>query len=89
MKFVPAKNDPTGKRAQCVAGMIEILAEANGEPVPWPEMCDKVGMDHHGQLMPAMHALELVGAVERFTFAVNGSTRPQTAFALAKGVEVK
>jgi hypothetical protein len=87
--FVAATDEPTGKRAACVAGMIKMLCEADGEPIPWTEMCDEVGMEHHGQLMPAMHALELVGAVERYTFAEDTGTRAKVAYALADGVVVE
>lgn len=92
MPFIPeytkAEDPPTGKRAECVAGMIKILIEAGGEPVPWSDMCDEVGMEHHGQLMPAMHALELVGAVERHTYVEPGAKRSKPAFSLAEGVTV-
>lgn len=88
MQFVLAEDDPTGKRAACVAGMINMLVEADGEPIPWTEMCDEVGMEHHGQLMPAMHALELVGAVDRYTYVEETGTRAKTAYALADGVGV-
>lgn len=93
MPFIPeytkAADVPTGKRAECVSGMLKILIDAKGEPVPWSDMCDEVGMDHHGQLMPAMHALELCGAVDRYTYVEPGATRSKPAFALAKGVKVK
>lgn len=88
-QFVKAKDDPRGKRAQCVAGMIQQLIDAEGAPVPWDRMNDEVGMDHHGQLMPAFHALEMVGAVERYTYAEAGSTKARVAFALHPDVEVK
>ena len=87
-EFVEAREALSGKRAKCVAGMIQMLIDAKGEPVAWDAMCDEVGMEHHGQLAPAMHALELVGAVKRFTYVDAGSTRPRNAYALADGVEV-
>jgi hypothetical protein len=85
--FVKAQDELRGKRAACVANMIEQLAEADGEPIAWADMCDEAGMDHHGQLMPAMHALELVGAIDRYEYS-DGGTRSKPAFALADGVEV-
>lgn len=87
--YVEAKDDPAGKRAACVAGMIALLIDAEGDPVPWTDMCDEVGMEHHGQLMPAMHALELVGAVVRHTYVEETGTRAKVAYALAPDVEVK
>jgi hypothetical protein len=87
--FVKAEDELRGKRAACVASMIEQLVEAEGEPVEWSVMCDTAGMDHHGQLMPAMHALELVGAIVRYEYTDDGGTRSKPAFALAEGVEVE
>lgn len=86
--FVEDERELSGKRAQCVAGIIRMLAEADGEPIAWTDLCDSVGMDHHGQLMPAMHALELVGAIDRYSYVENGATRSKPAFALADGVAV-
>lgn len=86
--FIEAKDELRGKRASCVAGMIKLLVEAEGEPIPWDELCDSVGMDHHGQLMPAMHALELVGAVDRFAYVESGATRSRPAFAIAEGIDL-
>jgi hypothetical protein len=87
-QFSKAEDIPTGKRAECVAGMLKLLIDAEGEPIPWGDMCDEVGMEHHGQLMPAMHALELAGVVERFTYVEPDATRSKPAFALASNVEV-
>jgi hypothetical protein len=87
--YTKATDELSGKRAACVAGMIELLADAKGEPVEWTHMCSEVGMDHQGQLMPAMHALELVGAIDRYTYIENGGSRQRVAFALAEGVTVE
>ncbi len=87
--YVPDERELSGKRAKCVAGMIKLLVEADGEPIAWSDMCDSVGMDHHGQLMPAMHALELVGAIDRYSYVEDGATRSKPAFALADGVAVE
>lgn len=87
-KYVPDETPLSGKRASCVAQMLKMLVEANGEVLAWSDMCDDVGMDHHGQLMPAMHALELAGVVERYTYVEAGARRGKPAFALASGVEV-
>lgn len=86
--FVKAQDELRGKRAACVASVIEQLIEAEGEPVAWSDLMDNAGMDHHGQLMPAMHALEMVGAVERYEYTDDGGTRSKPAFALAEDVEV-
>ncbi len=87
--YVKAQDELRGKRAASVASMIEQLVEAEGEPVTWSDLNDVAGMDHHGQLMPAMIALELIGAVERFEYTDDGGTRAKPAFALAEHVEVE
>ncbi len=86
--FTRASDELRGKRAACVAGIIRLLVEHEGEPVTWAYLCDSVGMEHHGQLMPAMHALELCGIVERFTYTEGAGTRGKPAFALAEGVTI-
>lgn len=86
--FTEASDELRGKRAACVAGIIKQLCESEGEPIPWSELCDNVGMDHHGQLMPAMHALELCGVVDRFVYTEGAGTRGKPAFALAEGVTI-
>jgi hypothetical protein len=86
--FTAASDELRGKRASCVAGILKQLVEADGDPVAWADLCDNVGMDHHGQLMPAMHALEMVGAVTRFEYVDGEGTRSKPAFAICDGVEV-
>jgi hypothetical protein len=86
--FVKADDLPTGKRAECVAGMIKLMIEEAPDPVTWADLCDHVGMQHQGQLMPAMHALEFVGAVERFTYVEPGGKKRKTAFKISDEVEI-
>lgn len=85
-EFVRARNELRGKRAACVAGIIRQLLD--GEIHKWTDLCDAVGMDHHGQLMPAMHALEMVGAVERYVYTDGEGTRGKPAFQIAEGIEL-
>lgn len=87
-QFVKATEELRGKRAACVAGIIRTLIDAEGEVIKWADLCDAVGMYHHGQLMPAMHALELVGAVERYAYTDGEGTRGKPAFAIAEGIEL-
>lgn len=90
MKFVKSEQELKGKRAECVSRIIEQLVEAKGEPVEYAELLAEVDMsDQPAQMMPAMHALELVGAVERYTYTEPGRTKPRIAYALREGVEVQ
>lgn len=86
--FIEASDELRGKRASCVAGILKQLVDADGDPIAWSDLCDNVGMDHHGQLMPAMHALEMVGAVRRFEYVDGEGTRSKPAFAINEDVEV-
>lgn len=88
--FVKAESELKGKRADCVSRIIEQLVEAEGEPVAYVDLLTEVEMaDQPAQMMPAMHALELVGAVERYTYVEPGKTKSRLAYALKKGVEVE
>lgn len=87
--FVKDEKELTGKRANCVAGIIRQLVEAEGKPVAYADLLAEVEMaDQPAQMMPAMHALELVGAVERYTYVEPGKKKPRIAYALREGVEV-
>lgn len=77
-----------GKRAAVVARMVEQLVEANGEPVTWDELIN--GVEHPHQYTPALIALELVGAIQRWDFIKPGSSKHSTAYALnTDAVEVQ
>jgi hypothetical protein len=84
--FVAATDELKGKRAAIVARMIQMIVEAEGEPVTWDELT--AGVEHEHQYTPALHALELVGAIERWEFVEPGKRRRSTAYSLAEGVEV-
>lgn len=75
-----------GKRAAVVAQMIEKIVTADGEPVSWEELSEDV--EHPHQYTPALHALELVGAIERWKFQSPGKRRESTAYSLTETVEV-
>lgn len=88
-RYVEATDLPSGKRASQIAGMIELLLDAGVDvPVPWEEMCDHVEQSHHGQFMPAFNALELVGAVKRYTYVEDSGTKAKVAFAISDEVEM-
>lgn len=84
--FVEATDELKGKRAAVVAKMVQQLVDADGEPVTWDELCN--GVEHPHQYTPALHALELVGAVERWDFVEAGHRGSKTAYTLSDGVEV-
>lgn len=84
--FIGAEDELKGKRAAIVAQMIEQLVEAGpGEPLTWEELTD--GIEHSAQYTPAMHALEMVGVIERYSYVEPGKTKPRVAYALLE-VEV-
>ncbi len=87
-KFVKAKDDPKGAKATQVAKMVTLLIDA-GEPLPYEQLCEDAGAKYPQDVVAAMHALELVGAVTRHTFVENGSTRPRVAYQINPKVKVK
>lgn len=90
--FVLATDKPSGKRAAKLAGIIEQIVEADGDAVSFEEACANVEVtvpQHRANLLVAMHALELTGVVDRYTYVERGSTRSKPAYALADGVAVE
>lgn len=90
--FVRAKEPPSGKRAAKLAGIIEQIVEADGDAVPFEEACANVDVtvpQHRANLLVGMHALELAGVVDKYTYVEQGSTRSKPAYALADGVAVE
>lgn len=83
-EFVEQESTPTGKKATQVADLLEALVAADGEPRSYDEMCEEAGIKYPGDLQPAMHALEIAGAVKRFTYTDKG-TKKKTAYAITKG----
>lgn len=84
--FVAADNQLRGKRAESVGKIIQRLVEAEGEPLTFDELTR--GLPHVHQYTPALQALELVGAVERWHYREPGKVKKQTAYSLADSVEV-
>lgn len=84
--FVEATTPVTGQRAKRVAGLLDLLATSDG-PLPFDEACEQLGIDQPSQLLPAMYALEFVGAVTRFTYTAGG-TRARVAYQLTDEVEI-
>lgn len=84
-KFVEAKEAPTGKKANQVASLMDALVKSKGEPREFEEVCSEVGIKYPGDIQPAMHALEIAGAIKRFTYVESGSTRKRVAYAIVEG----
>lgn len=78
--FTAATEGLAGKRAAVVARMIEMIVEAEGEPVTWEELIQ--GVEHPHQYTPALHALEMVGAVERWTYSEPGRKGKHVAYSI-------
>lgn len=90
--FVRAEDPPSGKRAAKLAGVIKQIVEADGDAVSFEEACANVDVtvaQHRANLLVGMHALELAGVVDKYTYVDRGSTRPKPAYALADGVIVE
>lgn len=90
--FVRAEDKPSGKRAAKLAGVIEQIVDADGDAVSFEEACANVGVtvaQHRANLLVGIHALEIAGVVDRYTYVERGSTRSKPAYALADGVAVE
>lgn len=85
--FIAAQEALKGKRAAVVARMIEQIVEAEGEVVTWEELTN--GIEHPHQYTPALHALELVGAIERWEFIEPGHKKKSQAYSLHSDVNVE
>lgn len=86
--MIKAEDNPSGKKAVQVAKMLEVLSDAD-EPMPFEDICSAAEVKYPQDVAAAFYALELVGAVDRYTFVKKGTTRKQVAYALADDVEVK
>lgn len=87
-KYVPQEG-LRGARALQVATLLEVLSNADNKPVPFDEMCSEAGVKYPQDIQAAMDALEIGGAVKRYSFVKQGSTRKQVAYALVEGVDVE
>lgn len=86
--FTASTDSLKGKRAAVVARMVELLAEAGTEDVvTWDELI--AGVEHPHQYTPALHALELVGAIRRWDYKEPNTKGHKTAYSLVDGVEVQ
>jgi hypothetical protein len=91
--LVKADDELHGKRPAEIAGIIkQLIEEGAGEPVPWVDLCAGVGIKESARrasMMLAMHALELCGIVERYSYVEEGETRSRPAYALSEHVEIE
>lgn len=86
-RYVEATEPVLGQRAKRVALILDRLADADG-PLPFDETCKDLGIEQPSQLLPAMHALEFVGAVKRYSYVAQRGTRARVAYEFTEAVEV-
>lgn len=89
-RYVPAKDELHGKHAAALAEILDMLIEAEGTPVPMTQLLEESGMGdgYSHAITVGMHALELAGVVNRFTYVESGARKPRVAYALTDSVEV-
>jgi len=75
------KAKPTGVKFEQVAKMIEALRKSK-DPIGFTALCKSIKPEakYPQDVQAAMFALDLIGAVERYTFVEEGSTRSQVAY---------
>ena len=71
-EFKPAK--ASGVKATAVAAIVKAY-KASKDPLVFADVCTKAGAKYPQDVEAAMHALELVGMVERLEGAVDGKRR--------------
>jgi hypothetical protein len=81
--YVPSESK--GKRLTQVASMLEELREAKGDPLPFEELCERVGVKYPQDVQSAMLALELTTNVDAYSYVETGSTRGKVAYAWTGG----
>lgn len=86
-EYTAVSEELSGKRAAAVATILDLLIEAEGQPIPTSFLLEESGSDV-SQMGPAFLALELTGVAKRFTYD-NGGKKPVTAYAIDEQVEVK
>lgn len=86
--FTEAKEPLKGKRAGVVALWVQKIVEAGVDGVvTWEELID--GVEHPHQYTPALHALEMVGAITRWSYSETGSRGTKVAYSLNDRVTVE
>lgn len=83
-----AEKDSKGKKLQQVAGLLEVLAKYQGEPVPFEDACEDAGAKYPQDVQAGMMALEMAGLVERYVYTEDGSAKKKIAYALVKELPV-
>lgn len=86
--MIKAKDNPKGTKASQVAKMLLALVDSE-EPIAFDDLCADAGAKYPTDVVAAMHALEMVGAVERYTFNDKGTTKTRTAYKINPKVKVK
>jgi hypothetical protein len=77
--FTLDKGKPAGVKAEQVAKMIGALQKSK-DPIAFDTLCKQVGAKYPQDVQAAMFALDIIGAVKRYTFVEEGSTRSRVAY---------
>ena len=80
VEFTKDTAKPSGVKFEQVGKMIDALRKSDA-PIGFNDLCKKVGAKYPQDVQAAMFALDIVGAIERYTFVEEGSTRSLTAYA--------
>lgn len=90
-RYSLAQDPPRGALAERVVSILEMLADAGEDgPLEFDAICDELDVTNpasRSALLPAMYALEFVGAVDRYTYLGASGTRAKLAFQLSDAVE--
>lgn len=87
-KYSEAVESVRGQRAKRVAMLMAEMTEYGDDPMPFEDACAELGIKQPSQLLPAMYALEFIGAVERFTYVKKSGTRAKFAYRYTDAVEI-
>lgn len=80
--YVRQEAPPNGSRTRAVMALMDLIAEAGGEPVKFEEACEQLEIKYPADIQPAMTALEVAGSIVRYTYVEKGSTKKRHAYAL-------
>lgn len=83
-EFVRQDAPPNGSRTRAVMGLMDLIAEADGQPVKFEEACDQLEIKYPADVQPGLTALEVAGSIVRYTYVEKGSTKKKHAYALNK-----
>lgn len=87
IEYTKDSSKQTGTKFEQVAKMIDLLRKSD-DPIAFSNsdgtgLCERVGAKYPQDVQAAMFALDIVGAVERYTFVTEGSTKSRIAYGWA------